>query len=101
MPRIPTVPTIPEAVIERAKHPLYGYFFESEEYFDSIIKWQETQNGVQGLKAEHIGYENGVLGGVMSALNALAAPGDAVLVHSPTYIGFTGSLTNGGLCIVK
>ena len=22
----PTVPTIPEALIERAKHPLYGYF---------------------------------------------------------------------------
>lgn len=22
----PTVPTIPEAIIERAKHPAYGYF---------------------------------------------------------------------------
>ena len=29
----PTVPTIPEAIIERAKHPAYGYFSPSEEYF--------------------------------------------------------------------
>lgn len=40
-----------------------------------------------GLTKEHIGYENGVLGCVVSALTAFAAPGDAVLLHSPTYIG--------------
>ncbi len=26
-----TVPTIPEAIIERTKHPLYGYFTPTEE----------------------------------------------------------------------
>lgn len=95
-----TVPTIPEAIIERAKHPLYGYFNPAEEYFDSIIKWQETRNGVTGLTAECIGYENGVLGGVISTLTAFAAPGDAVLLLSPTYIGFTNSVTNAGYKIV-
>ena len=95
-----TVPTIPEAIIERAKHPLYGYFNASDEYYNSIIKWQETRNGVTGLTAEHIGYENGVLGGVVSTLTAFAAPGDAVLLHSPTYIGFTNSVTNAGYRIV-
>lgn len=96
----PTVPTIPEAIIERTKHPLYGYFSPTEEYFDSIIKWQATRNGVTGLKPEHIGYENGVLGGVISALTSFAAPGDSVLLHSPTYIGFTNSITNAGYKIV-
>lgn len=95
-----TVPTIPEAIIERTKHSLYGYFSPSEEYFDSIIRWQETRNGVTGLTKDAIGYENGVLGGVMSAVSCLAEPGDGVLLHSPTYIGFTGSLTNGGYKIV-
>ena len=84
----PTVPTIPEAIIERAKHPAYGYFAPKEEYFQSIINWQTKRNGVTGLAKEHIGYENGVLGCVVSALTAFAAPGDAVLLHSPTYIGF-------------
>ena len=96
----PVVPTIPAAMIERAQHPAYGYFMPTEEYFGSIIRWHETRNGVTGLEAKHIGYENGVLGGVVTALNILCSRGDKVLLHSPTYIGFTGSLTNNGYCIV-
>ena len=46
----PTVPTIQEAIIERAKHPAFGYFMPTEEYFNSIIRWHETRNGVTGLK---------------------------------------------------
>jgi len=96
----PTCPTIPAAIIRRAEHPLYGYFEPRQEYYDSIIQWQERRNGVTGLTAECIGYENGVLGGVVSTLQAYAAPGDKVLLHYPTYIGFTGSVTNAGYGIV-
>ncbi len=96
-----TVPTVCEAVIERAAHPMFGYFSTRDEYYDSIIKWQETHNGVTGLSREHIGYENGVLGGLMSALSILCSMGDSVLVHSPTYMGFTGSLKNAGYKIVQ
>ena len=96
----PTVPAITEAIIERAKHPAFGYFSPADEYFDSIIRWQERRNGVTGLMPEHIGYENGVLGGVISALKVICSAGDKVLVHSPTYIGFTGSLGNNGYKII-
>lgn len=96
----PTAPCIQEAIIERVKHPAFGYFVPSEEYYESIIKWHELRNGVSGLKKEHIGYENGVLGGVISTLTSYASPGDGVLVHSPTYIGFTMSLSNNGFKIV-
>ena len=96
----PTVPTIPETIIERAKHPAYGYFAPRDEYYEEIIQWHEKRNGVIGLKKEHIGYENGVLGGVVSALNVLCSKGDSVLLHSPTYIGFTGALTNNGYNMV-
>lgn len=68
----PTVPTIQEAIIERTNHPAFGYFNPTDEYFDSIIRWQAKRNGVQGLTKECIGYENGVLGGVISALNPRA-----------------------------
>lgn len=95
-----TVPTIPEAIIERTKHPAYGYFSPRDEYYDSIIKWHETRHGVQGLTKKCIGYENGVLGGVISALHVFCSGGDKVLLHSPTYIGFTNSLTNAGYQIV-
>ena len=97
----PTCPTIPEAIIERAKHPAYGYFFPTEVYYKAIIQWHEKRNGVTGLKAEHIGYENGVLGGVVSALNVLCSRGGNVLIHSPTYSGFTSTLVNNGFNIIR
>lgn len=96
----PTVPTIPEAIIARAQHPAFGYFQPTDEYYASIIRWQETRNHVTGLTKDCIGYENGVLGGVISALNCICSKGDRVLVHSPTYIGFTTSLKNNGYAIV-
>lgn len=96
----PTVPTITEAIIERTKHPAFGYFSLREEYYQAIIDWQQKRHGVEGLTKEHIGYENGVLGCVVSALNAFCSAGDNVLVHSPTYIGFTMSLENNGYHII-
>ena len=92
----PTVPTVPEAIIQRAKHPAYGYFSAPKAYYDAIINWQRERNGVEGLLPEHISYANGVLGGVASALNVICAKGDSVLIHSPTYIGFTSTLRNNG-----
>ena len=96
----PTCPAIPRAMIARAAHPAYGYFDIRKEYYDGIIKWHRSRNNVDGLTPEHIGYENGVLGGVMSALAVTCSKGDNVLLHSPTYIGFTGSLRNSGYNII-
>lgn len=96
----PTVPTIPAAMMERVQHPAYGYFTPTKEYYRSIIQWQEKRNGVTGLEPKHIGYENGVLGGVVSALNVMCSRGDHVLLHSPAYIGFTRCIENNGYHIV-
>lgn len=52
-----TVPTIPQAIAARIQHPLFGYFRPSDAYYKAIIDWQRTQNGVEGLLPEHIGYE--------------------------------------------
>lgn len=95
-----TVPTVQEYIIKRAQHPMFGYFNPRPVYFDRIIEWQSRRNGVEDLAPEHIGYENGVLGGVVSTLRAYVQPGDAVLVHSPTYIGFTKSIEAAGYRIV-
>lgn len=92
----PTVPTVQEAMSERIGHPAFGYFSPSDDYFNAIIRWQERRNGVRDLEKKHIGYENGVLGGLLSALNVFCSKGDHVLLNSPTYIGFTKSLANNG-----
>lgn len=89
-------PAVMDAIYKRMEMPNFGYFPLPKEYFDSIIRWQQKRNGVDGLMPEHIGYENGVLGGVSSALQAFTAPGEKILVHSPTYVGFTHTFQDTG-----
>lgn len=89
-------PAVMDAIYKRMEMPNFGYFPLPKEYFESIIRWQQKRNGVDGLMPEHIGYENGVLGGVSSALQAFTAPGEKILVHSPTYVGFTHTFQDTG-----
>ena len=96
----PTLPTILKSVQERLKHHHFGYFSMSDAYFDSIINWQKERFGVTGLTRDAIGYENGVLGCVSSTIQAFTAPGEDILLHSPTYIGFTKTIENTGRNIV-
>lgn len=95
----PTVPSVPRAIIQRAQHPAYGYFDPRPEYYDAIISWHARHHGVT-IPQEAIGYANGVLGGVVSAVNVLCSRGGNVLVHSPTYIGFTHALEDNGYHII-
>ena len=79
---------------------MFGYYRPTKEYYRAIIDWQRTRNGVKDLQVRDIGYENGVLGGVISAISAFASPGDSILLHSPTYMGFTRCITENGFNII-
>ena len=96
----PVAPPVLEAMRARLELPTLGYYRLSDEYFDSILSWQRRRNGVEGLEKEHIGYENGVLGGVASAVQAFTSPGEKILVHSPTYVGFTHTIETLGRVLV-
>lgn len=96
-----TFPGVRAAIARRLDYPLFGYFQPTSDYYDAIIRWHHDRHGVVGMRADHIGYENGVLGGIVSAMAVFASPGDPVLVHAPTYPGFTDCLTANGYRIVR
>ena len=96
----PTAPFIVDAMRARLEMPNFGYFAPPEEYYRRIIEWHKKRKGVDDILPEHIGYENGVLGGVRSAISAFSQPGESILIHSPTYVGFTGTLTGLGRNII-
>lgn len=95
-----TVPSVCRALADRVSHPLFGYFEPTDEYYNSIIEWHKTRKGVNDITRDNIGYQNGVLGGLLSALAVFCSKGDSVLVNSPVYMGFSGSLKNNGYNMV-
>lgn len=95
-----TAPAVVDAIIERARHPIFGYFDLSDDYFRAIIDWQRIRNGVE-LTAGDIAHENGVLGGVLNVLNVLCSRGDKILIHAPTYAGFNAIAENNGYQLVR
>ena len=92
----PTCPAVTDRIIERAKHPLFGYYNYSDEYYDSIINWRQSTGYHQKLTREHIGYENGVHGFLTSAVEVLTKPGDNILLHTPVYVGFKADVEGLG-----
>jgi len=57
-----TAPTITEAIIERTKHPAFGYFHCGMSIIRQSSTGRRSAMDVEGLTKEAIGYENGVLG---------------------------------------
>lgn len=96
----PTAPFIIEGMKKRLEMPNLGYFSAGSRYTEAIKAWHKNAGKQQDLKDEYIGYQNGVLGGVSSAVRAFSTQGDPILVHGPIYVGFTGVLTNLGRKIV-
>ncbi|MDO5733207.1 MAG: aminotransferase class I/II-fold pyridoxal phosphate-dependent enzyme, partial [Eubacteriales bacterium] len=97
---IPCYPGIQEALRERLSHPNFGYFRPSEAYFQTIHDWHQRVKKGPEFSSEMIGFHNGVLGALATAIRCFTSPGDAVLVHSPCYGGFIKTLTGLGRRIV-
>ena len=89
------------AIKERLNHPSLGYYLTRDEYYEAIIKWHEREYGIEGLKKEHLMYHNSVLGGIVSALMCFTVPGEEILIHSPTYTGFTHAIEDAGRRLLK
>lgn len=91
---------ITESIKNRLDFPIYGYFAYKEEYYQAIIAWQNTQHQINDLKPRNIGYENGIIGGIVNSLNILCSMGDKILIHSPTYNGFSNAISSNGYKMV-
>ncbi|MFR3877776.1 MAG: hypothetical protein ACLTYW_06130 [Collinsella sp.] len=84
-----TVPTVQEHIIQRASTPCLAISIRAE-YFDRIIEWQSRRTASRLALAYRLRKRRAGRCRVDAA--AYVQPGDAVLVHSPTYIGFTKSI---------
>ena len=92
----PTVPAVHEAIVERAKHPLYGYTIHNADEKQAEIAWSERRFGVH-LEPDWIFQSPGVVDSMIFVLRALGKPGDSVIIQPPVYGPFFDSVDKAGL----
>ena len=90
---------IREAVMKRAEHPVYGYHFKDEPYFQSIADWLARRHH-WGVKTEWMSFVPGVVCGFNMAVLAFTKPGDEIIIQPPVYPPFHHAVTSHGRKLV-
>ena len=93
-------PAIQEAIRKRAEHPVFGYTFIQEDYYEAVISWFKRRHHWT-IAREHILYTIGVVPAMSVAIKALTLPGEKVLFLSPDYNCFFSSVKNNGCEVVE
>jgi cystathionine beta-lyase len=76
-----------EALIDRAKHGVYGYTMVDQSLQNSIINWLKDRYNWE-TNAEWLSFSNGVVTSLHIAVQAFTEPGDGVLIQTPVYPPF-------------
>lgn len=80
-------PAVVEAIRKRAEHPVLGYSYRSDNYWQSIIGWVDRHSGWK-IQREWLDFTPGVVSGIVYALRAFTEPGDRIVIQPPVYHPF-------------
>ena len=84
-------PVVQEAMIRRARHPIYGYTIYPDAYYDAITAWMERRFGWEAER-EWVVPAYGVVPSIHFSIEALTQPGEGVIVQTPVYPPFIASV---------
>lgn len=84
---IPTHTSITEALVKRAKHPIYGYTDRGHIYNELIAKHFNERHNYK-IKQDEIFMTTGVVYSMCGAIRILTKEKDKVIVHTPVYPPF-------------
>ncbi|MDA8328567.1 MAG: PatB family C-S lyase [Betaproteobacteria bacterium] len=91
----PGPPQVSEALIARAKHPVYGYTLAHQGVYDSLINWTQDQFDLR-LQREQIILAPGVLTSFHLTLQTFTIPGDGIILQTPLYAPFLSAIHASG-----
>lgn len=83
-----TAPEITDALVERARHGIFGYSEMKEDYFRALYNWFLTHFHWE-TKEEWLVKTPGVVFAIAAAVRAFTNEGDGVLLCQPVYYPFT------------
>jgi len=90
---------VEEAVLNRARHPIYGYTAIPESYTEAVAGWQQSRHNWE-IDNNWLFFSPGVVAGLNMIVQAFTRPGDAVIVQPPVYFPFFSCVENNGRRLV-
>lgn len=82
-----SAPEITAAIIERAKHPVYGYAQAHAGLIDATLKYLVQRHGIE-VSEQQLVWLGGLVPALSLAVKAFCQPGDAVMTCTPSYPPF-------------
>ena len=78
---------ITEALLERMKHPIFGYTAEPEDYRPAICDWIREHHGWE-IRKEWLSYIPGIVKGIGMVINVFLKEDEKVIIQPPVYHPF-------------
>ncbi len=86
---------IREAVLERARHPVYGYTFRGDDFYEAVAGWLHRRHGWDpGLSS--LSFSPGVVPALNLSVMAFSNPGDRIIIQPPVYFPFFSAVKGHG-----
>ncbi|NBJ69270.1 MULTISPECIES: PatB family C-S lyase [Clostridia] len=89
-----------EALIERAKHGIYGYTMVDDAIKASIVNWINRRHQWK-INPNWLSFSPGVVTSLHMAVQAFTEPDDKILIQTPVYTPFYHVIKSHGRQIVK
>ena len=93
-------PKIIEAIIERAKHGVFGYPFSSTKIFQSFMDWNIKRNHLD-ISEKWILTCPGVVTAFCFGILAFTKEGDGVMIQTPVYPPFHSSVKDNNRVMIQ
>jgi len=96
----PCAQEITNALVKRAKHPVYGYTSETDCSIEAMLGFMKRWYGLSLTRDEQLMLPC-VVTGLKAAVHTLTSPGDTVLIQPPVYGPFFSSILNNNRRVVR
>ena len=95
-----TAPCVTEALINRAKHGVFGYTIVPDEWYAAIISWWKRRHNFT-IDKSWLQFCTGIVPAISCIVKRITNIGDRVAVLTPAYDIFYHSIENAGRAVAE
>ena len=91
---------IMDALKQRLEHPVFGYFYHTEEFYHAIVRWMQTRHN-WNISSKWICFSPGIVAGLSFLIQNFTGKGDKILIQTPVYPPFYEVVEKNGRQLVQ